>query len=110
MSNSKIQNAEKSQRAKKAPKANVDLGGDRPTAAEFLCDPRWAITFIPTITHALYISQEPFLNFASESPKFLATVQEIFNLSFLNVDMVLAAGDPLVVTVLFLHHIMSITH
>jgi hypothetical protein len=93
--------------AKKVPKANADLrlgGDDHPTAAEYVHDPRWAKVFIPTITHALYISREPFLDFASESPVFLATVQKIFTLSFPNVDMVLAAIDPLVATVQVLHH------
>jgi hypothetical protein len=111
MQNSKIQKATKPQHTKKVLKADADLGGrDHPTAAEFLCDPRWANVFIPTITHALYISREPFLNFASESLVFLATVQKTFNLSFPNVDLVLTADDPLVVTVWILHHIMSITH
>ncbi|KAH9980445.1 hypothetical protein BJV74DRAFT_887849 [Russula compacta] len=83
---------------KEDPKADMDLGVDHPTAAKFLHDPHWANVFIPTITHALYISQEPCLNFASESPMFLTTVQKIFNLSFPNVDLVLASDDPLVVT------------
>ena len=109
MQNSKIQKAKKPKHAMKAPKANVDLGGgDRPTAAEFLRDRRWANVFIPTITHALYISRDPFLDFTSESPVFLATVQEVFDLSFPNVNFVLVANDPLVVTVQILCRITLI--
>ncbi|KAF8225294.1 hypothetical protein L208DRAFT_1306705 [Tricholoma matsutake] len=99
MQNSKIQKATKLQCAKKVLKADADLGGeDHPNTAESIHDPRWANVFIPTITHALYILQEPFLNFTSKSPIFLATVQKTFNLSFPNVDLVLTADDPLVVT------------
>ncbi|KAF8235650.1 hypothetical protein L208DRAFT_1538780, partial [Tricholoma matsutake] len=99
MQNSKIQKAAKLQCAKKVLKADADLGGeDHPNATEFIHNPHWANVFIPTITHALYILQEPFLNFTSESPIFLATVQKTFNLSFPNVDLVLTADDPLVVT------------
>ncbi|KAF8221913.1 hypothetical protein L208DRAFT_1527612 [Tricholoma matsutake] len=109
MQNSKIQKATKLQHAKKVLKADADLGGeDRLNATEFIHDLRWAKVFIPTITHALYILQEPFphrlltylpfLNFTSESPIFLATVQKTLNLSFPNVALVLTADDPLVVT------------
>ncbi|KAF8235146.1 hypothetical protein L208DRAFT_1258301, partial [Tricholoma matsutake] len=64
----------------------------------FLRDGRWARVFTPTITHALYISREPFLEWTSESPVFLATVQHIFNISFSNVTLVLSAKDPLLET------------
>lgn len=112
MQNSKIQKSTKLQHAKKVLKADPDLRGqEHPNAAEFLHNLHWANVFIPTITHALYISQEPFLDFTSESPIFLATVQKTFNLSFPNVDLVLTADDPLIVTVCqILHHIMLITH
>lgn len=101
------------QLAKKAPKADAGLeGGDNLvlSAAGFIRDPRWPNVFIPTITHALYISREPFLDFASESAEFLATVQKVFNLSFPNVNITLAANDPLVTTVNFLCHTMSVVH
>ncbi|KAH9956941.1 hypothetical protein BJV74DRAFT_891454 [Russula compacta] len=107
--NSKVWKATKLQHTtqKEDPKADMDLGMDHPTAAKFLHDLCWVNVFILTITHALYISWEPFLNFASESPMFLTTVQKIFNLSFPNVDLVLASDDPLVVTVWIFHHIFQ---
>jgi hypothetical protein len=67
--------------------------------AQFLQDARWAKCFIPTITHALYISREPFRDWTSESPTFLATVQTVFNISFTNVTFLLSSGDPIVDTV-----------
>jgi hypothetical protein len=69
------------------------------TATEFLQDTRWANVFIPTITHALYVSRKAFCDFTSESPMFLAKVQEVFDLSFPNVDFKLKFNDPLVITV-----------
>lgn len=75
------------------------VGGTHAVDVQFLRDGRWARVFTPTITHALYISREPFLEWTSESPVFLATVQHIFNISFSNVTLVLSAKDPLLETV-----------
>ncbi|KAG5640305.1 hypothetical protein DXG03_009295 [Asterophora parasitica] len=90
--------------SKKAPKIledhepSADSGFTELTGANFLNDTRWAQAFIPTITHALYVSRDPFLDFAAESSTFLATVQEVFDLLFPNVDFALTMDDPLVTT------------
>jgi hypothetical protein len=55
--------------------------------------------FIPTITHALYISREPFVDWTTDSKTFLATVQKAFNLSFPNVKYTLSASDAVTKTV-----------
>jgi hypothetical protein len=89
----------------KAPRAAKVTGPECPdkTCAagntEFLRDARWAKVFIPTITHALYVLREPFLDWTSESPALLAMVQHAFNLSFDNVTFTLPADDPIVETV-----------
>ena len=67
--------------------------------AEFLRDVRWVKVFIPTITHALYVSLEPFVDWTSESPALLKMVQHAFNLSFDNITFTLSADDPIVQTV-----------
>ena len=54
---------------------------------DLLNDHHWKRTFIPTLTHALYVSHEPFVDWSVESPAFLATVQKVFNLSFPNIQM-----------------------
>jgi hypothetical protein len=74
-------------------------GASTADGAEFLQDERWAKVFLPTITHALYISREPFLDWTSESPALLTTVQRVFNLSFGNVTFTLPANSPVVETV-----------
>jgi hypothetical protein len=61
----------------------------------FLKDRRWAKVFIPSLTHALYVSREPFKDFAADSPVFLTTVQTIFDKVFSDADVVLSTGDPI---------------
>jgi len=76
----------------------------RSGSAEFLKDARWKEVFIPTITHALYVSREPFLHWASESPQFLVTVQRVFDVSFPNVQYVLSSNDAVTQTVRLFPH------
>lgn len=94
-----IQNVPLKKKKLRGPKKQASNAAASLTAAEFLQDTRWANVFTPTITHALYVSHEPFVDFASDSPVFLAKVQEVFDLSFPNVDFKLEFGDPLVVVV-----------
>ncbi|PPQ88864.1 hypothetical protein CVT25_009052 [Psilocybe cyanescens] len=65
---------------------------------EFLTDARWKDLFIPSITHALYVSREPFPDWTTDSKTFLATVQKVFNVSFPNVTYTLSAGDAVTTT------------
>lgn len=82
---------------KNPPKAK-STRAESATGAEFLRDARWPNVLIPTLTHALYNSREPFVHFTSESSTFLATVQNAFDLSFTNIDFALTSDDPLVTT------------
>ncbi|KAF8233373.1 hypothetical protein L208DRAFT_894886 [Tricholoma matsutake] len=65
-SRTKLQKKEKIKHEKKAEPAAIGS-----TAAEFIDNARWTNVFLPTISHALYISQEPVLDWTSESRTFL---------------------------------------
>jgi hypothetical protein len=84
---------------KTAHKPSTSDGSGGSAATNFLKDSRWARVFMPTITHALYISRKPFVDFTLESPEFLVTVQKAFDLSFPNVDFELAPDDLIIKTV-----------
>jgi len=94
----KPQKKEKIKCEKRASKANSEslAGIDGSTATEFLNDAQWTNAFFPMMYHALYISQEPFLDWTLESPTFLTAIQKVFDLSFSNVDSTLVSNDPLV--------------
>ena len=86
----------------KAPKAPKNQGCTETNSvpgALFVKDDRWARTFIPTITHAFYMTHDPFLDWSPESAVFLAMVQRVFNLSFPNVIYTVFARDRVAVTV-----------
>ena len=68
-------------------------------ANNFLDDYCWKRVFLPTLTHALYISHKPFEDWTIDSPAFLATVQNVFNLSFPNIDIALSVKDKFTDTV-----------
>jgi hypothetical protein len=70
---------------------------------QFLKDRRWARVFIPTLTHAFYISREAFTDFTLDSPKFIETVQNVFNISFPNADFSLTSNDEVVKAVCLCH-------
>jgi 7-cyano-7-deazaguanine synthase in queuosine biosynthesis len=63
---------------------------------DLLRDPRWTDVFLPSLAHALYISRKPFKHFKTKAPEFLQVVQEIFNLSYLEIDLHLRSKDELV--------------
>lgn len=46
--------------------------------------PKWTAVFLPTLTHALFISKRPFQEFKPSSPIFVATVQQILRLVYLH--------------------------
>jgi hypothetical protein len=66
-----------------------------------LKDKRWKEVFIPTITHAFFISDEPFKQFKRESAEFLKTVQDVFDVSFPDIGYTLNLRDDLVEKVCF---------
>jgi hypothetical protein len=58
--------------------------------------PKWRNTFLPTLNHALFVSQSPFLHFRLESSEFLPIIQQVFNVSFPDIQYMLRSGDFLV--------------
>jgi len=46
--------------------------------------PKWTTVFLPTLSHALFISKRPFQEFKLSSPIFVATVQQISRLVYLH--------------------------
>ncbi|KAF8163816.1 hypothetical protein B0H34DRAFT_795465 [Crassisporium funariophilum] len=68
------------------------------TMDDFLKDPRWTDAFLPSLAHALYISSKPFKHFKSKAPEFLQVVQEIFDLSYPEIELSLRSKDELVKT------------
>jgi hypothetical protein len=44
--------------------------------------PKWTTIFLPTLSHALFISKRPFQEFKPSSPNFVATVQQILRLVY----------------------------
>jgi hypothetical protein len=44
--------------------------------------PKWTTIFLPTLSHALFISKRPFQAFKPSSPIFVATVQQILRLVY----------------------------
>ncbi|KAH9013111.1 hypothetical protein EDB85DRAFT_2098465 [Lactarius pseudohatsudake] len=65
-------------------------------AQECLDDPRWTRVFLPTLSHTLYITDNPFTDWTWESNTLLQTVQNVFNLSFTNISYTLCVQDKVV--------------
>jgi hypothetical protein len=70
--------------------------GNAGNGAQFVLDSRWKDIFNPSLSHALYISRDPFSDFTLKSPKFLAIVQKVFEASFPDVTFLLTSDDPVV--------------
>lgn len=52
--------------------------------------------FLPTLTHALFTSKDPFEEFWPSSPAFLVTIQEIFRLVYPHIEYDITENDPIV--------------
>ncbi|KAH9172314.1 hypothetical protein EDB89DRAFT_2069978 [Lactarius sanguifluus] len=65
-------------------------------ARQCLDDSRWTRIFLPTLSHALYISDHPFTDWTRESSALVETVQVAFELSFTNISYTLSAQDGIV--------------
>jgi hypothetical protein len=48
------------------------------------------------LSHALYVSDQPFTDWTLGSPIFLQTVQLAFNVTFMNISCSLSLGDSVV--------------
>ncbi|KIJ89647.1 hypothetical protein K443DRAFT_126719, partial [Laccaria amethystina LaAM-08-1] len=70
--------------------------GNAGNGAQFVLDSRWKDIFNPSLSHALYISRDPFSDFTLKSPKFLAIVQKVFEAPFPDVTFLLTSDDPVV--------------
>ncbi|KAH9008157.1 hypothetical protein EDB83DRAFT_2681535 [Lactarius deliciosus] len=79
-----------------SPKPFVGLGACPDIAQQCLDDPRWKRVFLPTLSHAFYITDHPFTNWIWESNTLLQTVQIVFNLSFPNISYMLSVQDKVV--------------
>ncbi|KAI9453673.1 hypothetical protein BJY52DRAFT_1225494 [Lactarius psammicola] len=61
-----------------------------------LDDTCWTRIFLPTLSHALYLSDHPFSDWAWESSALVKTVQCVFDLSFTNISYTLGPQDGIV--------------
>ena len=61
-----------------------------------LDDPKWTRVFLPTLSHALYVSDQPFTDWTLGSDSLLKTVQDVFDLTFTNISHTLRAQDGVV--------------
>lgn len=74
-------------------------GNNGNSLISFLKDCHWAKVFIPSFRHALYVSWEPFKDFATDSPVFLTTVQTIFDKVFSDANVILSTRDSINATI-----------
>ncbi|KAH8977283.1 hypothetical protein EDB86DRAFT_3092671 [Lactarius hatsudake] len=55
-----------------------------------------SVFFLPTLSHALYITDHPFTDWTWESNTLLQTIQNVFNISFPNISYTLSGQDKVV--------------
>ena len=77
-------------------------------AQECLKDPCWTRTFLPTLSHALYVSDHPFTDWTWESSTFLETMQAVFDMSFTNISYTHGPQDCLLKKVCPTHVTMTL--
>jgi hypothetical protein len=59
----------------------------------------WAKKFIPSITHALFVSLRPFRDYKMSSPVFIATLQVVFSAVYPDINHKITSSDVIAVTV-----------
>ncbi|KAF8258997.1 hypothetical protein EI94DRAFT_1814165 [Lactarius quietus] len=62
-------------------------------AENCLKDYRWTNIFLPTLSHVLYVSEQPFKDWAWSSDALRKTVQAVFDISFPNILYTVAQQD-----------------
>jgi hypothetical protein len=72
---------------KQAPRVPNYLSGD------------WAKKFIPSVTHALLVSLEPFKDYKVSSPVFIATLQETFFSVYPDINHKITSSDVIAIVV-----------
>ena len=70
-----------------------------PTDEYFLVQHTWVKVFLPTLMHLFFILEQPFQDFTSKSPSFVAIVQQAFNATHPNISYVVTAHNDIVATV-----------
>ena len=76
-------------------------------AQECLNDLHWTCIFLPTLSHALYISDHPFTDWTWESSTFLEMMQALFDMSFTNISYTVGPQDCLLKAVCPTHVTMT---
>ena len=59
----------------------------------------WAKNFIPSITHTLFVSLEPFKDYKLSSPVFIATLQEVFSAVYPDINHKITSSDVIAIVV-----------
>ncbi|KAN0135021.1 hypothetical protein V8E53_007139 [Lactarius tabidus] len=75
---------------------NPLIGACPDLSQQCLDDARWTHVFLPTLTHALYVSDHPFTDWTWGSSQLIDTIQTVFNLSFTNISYVLNPEDRVI--------------
>jgi hypothetical protein len=68
---------------------------------------KWRNEFLPTLYHALYVSESPFKHFRKESDEFLKTLQDVFDIVYPDISYKLSVRDALVTLVPFQYNFLS---
>jgi hypothetical protein len=68
-----------------------------------MAQPEWKNRFLPTLTHALWVSPEPFKHYRQQASEFLAIIQEVFDISFPLVAFAVKDTDKIVIEVCVTH-------
>lgn len=69
---------------------------------------KWRNEFLPTLYHALYVSESPFKHFRKESDEFLNTLQAVFDIVYPDISYKLSVRDALVTLVPFQHNLSKL--
>ena len=60
-----------------------------------LHDFRWTRVFLQTLNHALYVSDQPFIDWCWGSYSFRTTIQGVFDISFPNISYTVTEEDDI---------------
>jgi len=95
---SKLKNPATSQHSE-GPGPEADHDSDKDTTTPLIEDIRWTDTFLPSLTHKLFMVHQAFHDFQVDSNAFLQIVQEVFEIAYPNIEYTLKRTDSLVITV-----------
>ncbi|KAN0130004.1 hypothetical protein V8E53_012158 [Lactarius tabidus] len=75
---------------------NPLIGACPDLSQQCLDDAHWTRVFLPTLTHALYVSDHPLTDWTWGSSQLIDTIQTVFNLLFTNISYVLNPKDRII--------------